>query len=79
MKISIYLNEKDRKIINNNYIEKFINNFSDCKDVFIMKNDEHYDVYIGKIENMVENIENLSLLDRLILSKAASIITFIIN
>ena len=62
-----------------NYIEKFINNFSDCKDVFIMKNDEHYDVYIGKIENMIENIENLSLLDRLILSKAASIITSIIN
>lgn len=79
MKISIYLNEKDRKIINNNYIDKFINNFSDCKDVFIMKNDERYDIYIGKIEDMVENIENLSLLDRLILSKAASIITSIIN
>lgn len=80
MKIHVYMKNKEYDAIGYEYIEKFINNFSDAPnmdlDIHSIKSKDYFDININK--NFIENIKNkykdLSVVDKLILLRAGSII-----
>lgn len=85
MKIHVYMKNKEYDVIGYEYIEKFINNFSDIPnmdlDMHSIKSKDYFDININKdfIENIKNKYKDLLVVDKLILLRAGSIINKMIK